>query len=59
MKTPKIGFIGLGLMGGWLVKHLLAANYTVHAFDLDPEKIAAVAAQLIISLIVANSSSQV
>ena len=44
MKTPKIGFIGLGLMGGWLVKHLLAANYTVHAFDLDPEKIAAVAA---------------
>ena len=30
-------------MGGWLVKHLLAAKYTVHAFDLDPEKIVAVA----------------
>jgi 2-hydroxy-3-oxopropionate reductase len=43
MKTPKIGFIGLGLMGGWLVKHLLAAKYTVHAFDLDQEKIATVA----------------
>jgi 3-hydroxyisobutyrate dehydrogenase-like beta-hydroxyacid dehydrogenase len=42
MKAPTIGFIGLGLMGGWLVKHLLATNYTVHAFDLDPEKIAAV-----------------
>ena len=43
MKAPTIGFIGLGLMGGWLVKHLLATNYTVHAFDLDPEKIVAVA----------------
>ncbi len=34
-----IGFIGLGLMGGWLVKHLLKDGYTVHVYDVDPQKI--------------------
>ena len=34
-----IGFIGLGLMGGWLVKHLLKDGYTVHVYDVNPQKI--------------------
>jgi 6-phosphogluconate dehydrogenase len=34
-----IGFVGLGLMGGWLVRHLLNDGYTVHVYDIDPEKI--------------------
>jgi len=34
-----IGFIGLGLMGGWLVKHLLKDGYAVHVYDVDPQKI--------------------
>lgn len=37
-KTP-IGLIGLGLMGGHLVDHLLKAGYEVYGYDVDPEKI--------------------
>lgn len=38
MKSKKIGVIGLGLMGRWLVRHLLTAGYTVHAYDIDQNK---------------------
>lgn len=38
---PEIGFIGLGAMGGPMVRNLLAAGYRVHAFDLDPDRLAA------------------
>ena len=38
MKTP-IGLIGLGLMGGHLVDHLLGAGYEVYGYDVDPKKI--------------------
>ena len=38
VKTP-IGLIGLGLMGGHLVDHLLRAGYEVYGFDIDPEKV--------------------
>ena len=34
-----IGFIGLGNMGGPMVKNLLEAGHTVKAFDLDPAKL--------------------
>jgi 3-hydroxyisobutyrate dehydrogenase-like beta-hydroxyacid dehydrogenase len=30
-----IGFIGLGMMGGHMVRHLLARGFPVHVFDLD------------------------
>lgn len=36
---PKIGFIGLGLMGQAFTKRLVSSGYTVTAFDLDLEKI--------------------
>jgi len=39
MTPKKIGFIGLGLMGGWMVKHLLASGHTVMGFDTNAEKI--------------------
>ncbi len=37
VKTP-IGLIGLGLMGGHLVDHLLRAGYEVYGYDVDPEQ---------------------
>ena len=40
----RIGFIGVGLMGGWLARHLLAAGYSVIAHDLDPAKVDAIVA---------------
>jgi 3-hydroxyisobutyrate dehydrogenase-like beta-hydroxyacid dehydrogenase len=40
----RIGFIGVGLMGGWLARHLLAAGYSVVAHDLDPAKVDAIVA---------------
>jgi 3-hydroxyisobutyrate dehydrogenase len=38
--NPKIGFIGLGLMGQAFTKRLITSGYTVTAFDIAPEKIA-------------------
>ena len=35
----RIGFIGLGNMGGPMVRNLLAAGHTVSAFDLVPRAI--------------------
>jgi len=41
---PPLGFLGLGAMGGPMVRSLLRAGYAVHAFDLAPERLAAVVA---------------
>lgn len=38
---PTLGFIGLGAMGGAIVRNLLAAGYTVCGFDLNAERQAA------------------
>ena len=38
----RIGFVGVGLMGGWLTRHLLAAGYSVTAHDIDPAKVEAI-----------------
>jgi 2-hydroxy-3-oxopropionate reductase len=40
----RIGIVGVGLMGGWLARHLLAAGYSVIAHDLDPAKVDAIVA---------------
>jgi 3-hydroxyisobutyrate dehydrogenase-like beta-hydroxyacid dehydrogenase len=40
----RVGFVGVGLMGGWLARHLLAAGYPVIAHDLDPAKVDAIVA---------------
>lgn len=40
-QEPAIGFIGLGAMGGPMVRNLVAAGYRIHAFDLNPERLAA------------------
>ena len=37
----RIGFIGLGLMGGSLARPLLSAGFPVTGHDLDPAKIEA------------------
>ena len=37
--TPKLGFIGLGLMGGPMVGRLLEAGYDVTVWNRSPEKI--------------------
>ena len=39
--SPRIGFLGLGQMGGPMVRHLAAAGYDVTAFDPVAEKLAA------------------
>jgi 2-hydroxy-3-oxopropionate reductase len=40
--TKRIGFVGVGLMGSSLAKHLLAAGYPVTAHDVDPAKVNAI-----------------
>jgi 3-hydroxyisobutyrate dehydrogenase-like beta-hydroxyacid dehydrogenase len=35
-----LGFVGLGSMGGPMCRRLTGAGYPVHAFDLDPAKVA-------------------
>ena len=40
--SKRIGFIGVGLMGHWLVRHLLAAGFEVFAHDLNEANIEAV-----------------
>ncbi|OGA45844.1 MAG: hypothetical protein A3G25_17835 [Betaproteobacteria bacterium RIFCSPLOWO2_12_FULL_63_13] len=39
---PTIGFVGLGLMGGSLSRHLLAAGFELIVHDADPDKVEAV-----------------
>ena len=31
----RVGIVGVGLMGGWLAQHLLAAGYSVIAHDIN------------------------
>jgi 3-hydroxyisobutyrate dehydrogenase-like beta-hydroxyacid dehydrogenase len=38
----RIGFVGVGLMGGWLARHLLSAGFSVTAHDIDPAKVKAI-----------------
>ena len=35
VKRPRIGFVGLGNMGGPMCSRLLAAGYVVKAYDLN------------------------
>ena len=41
-QTPRIGFIGLGLMGTPMTSRLLAAGYSVNAWNRSAEKLASV-----------------
>ena len=43
MSKPKLGFIGLGLMGHALTAHLIESGYTVIGYDIDGAKVAAAA----------------
>ncbi|NDP43980.1 MAG: NAD(P)-dependent oxidoreductase, partial [Aromatoleum sp.] len=38
MTRPRIGYVGVGLMGLPMVKRLLARGYAVAAYDLLPGK---------------------
>jgi len=40
--TPRIGFIGLGLMGGSLARHLLSAGFSLTVHDVDSAKAQAI-----------------
>ncbi len=40
-EQPRIGFVGLGNMGGPMCKRLCDAGYEVQAFDINPEALAA------------------
>ena len=37
---PSLGFVGLGTMGGPMCRRLARAGHPVHAFDLDPPRVA-------------------
>ena len=39
---PRIGYVGLGLMGGSLARHLLSAGFPLTVHDLDPAKVDAI-----------------
>jgi 3-hydroxyisobutyrate dehydrogenase-like beta-hydroxyacid dehydrogenase len=38
----RVAVVGVGLMGGWFARHLLAAGYSVLAHDVDPAKVDAI-----------------
>lgn len=40
--TKRIGFVGVGLMGSSLARHLLAAGFPVTVHDIDPAKVEAI-----------------
>jgi 3-hydroxyisobutyrate dehydrogenase len=40
----RVGFIGLGHMGGHMCRHLITAGFAVSAFDLNPDALARVGA---------------
>ncbi|MEM7428485.1 MAG: NAD(P)-dependent oxidoreductase [Pseudomonadota bacterium] len=40
MSKPRIGFIGLGLMGQGFTAHLVECGYEVTGFDINPEQVA-------------------
>lgn len=39
-QTMKIGFVGLGRMGGRMARHLISAGHQVRVYDMRPEAIA-------------------
>ena len=41
MSDRKIGYIGLGNMGGGMASHLMASGYDVTVFDLRAEAVQA------------------
>ena len=41
--TPTIGFIGLGLLGGAMAERLVACGFSVIGFDIDADRMAALA----------------
>lgn len=43
-EKPRVGYVGVGLMGLPMVKRLASAGYRIRAYDLVPEKTAAAAA---------------
>jgi 3-hydroxyisobutyrate dehydrogenase-like beta-hydroxyacid dehydrogenase len=43
--TYRIGFVGVGLMGSSLAKHLLSAGFPVVVHDIDPVKVEAIVKQ--------------
>jgi len=43
-RRPVLGFLGLGQMGGRMIRNLLAADYRVVAFDPNEERLAAAVA---------------
>ncbi len=45
MGLPRIGFIGLGIMGAPMAGHLARAGYPLAVLDIDPSRAAAVAAE--------------
>jgi 3-hydroxyisobutyrate dehydrogenase len=53
---PRIGFIGLGLMGQGFTARLVECGYTVTGFDIDAAKISLAAAQ---GVVMAESSTAV
>jgi 3-hydroxyisobutyrate dehydrogenase len=40
--VKRIGFVGLGLMGGAMARNLLAAGYEVIGYELEPQKVQAI-----------------
>lgn len=46
---PKLGYLGLGLMGSQMTKRLIKTGYQVTGFDPDPDKMSAAAANGVIT----------
>ena len=46
---PKLGYLGLGLMGSQMTKRLIKTGYQVTGFDPDPDKMSAAAANGVIA----------
>lgn len=42
-KRPRLGYVGIGLMGLPMVKHLLPKGYAITAYDINPERCRAAA----------------
>ena len=45
MEKKRIGFVGLGLMGGAMVRNLLSAGFPVTGYDVDASRVDALAAK--------------
>ena len=42
MQRSRVGFIGLGLMGGSMTRALLSKGFSVCGYDMDPKRVAAI-----------------